>query len=142
MIRAKDINRLLEEWKLVRGKKIEVLENPSSWREASSAFKERFRELKRWMDVAPILRFFYHPVSEEIKIWVGYDATHEDIVQMPALEHYWLGWILISNRIVHVLTSEGDDLTSSDEAPIPLAKFLRGLEFGHVDVEDYESEDY
>ena len=79
MIKAAYINNLFEEWKSVRGKKIEVLDNPSSWREAFSAFKPDLRELKK-KGISQLLRFVYHPKTEEIKIWIGFFAIHEDIL--------------------------------------------------------------
>ena len=137
MIKAAYINNLFEEWKSVRGKKIEVLDNPSSWREAFSAFKPDLRELKK-KGISQLLRFVYHPKTKEIKIWIGYEAVHEDIIRLPALHAYWLGWIDSLRRTVEVVTTEGDTLTSLDESPVSLAKFLWGLEFGDVNIDDYE----
>ena len=109
MIKASNIIRLLEEWKTVHNYRLEVLINPSSWREAASDLRRELRNAKldataRGIraadDFASLLRFSYFPETEEIKIWVAFYANHDQIVPEWVDDDVWNGWIDIDHRKV------------------------------------------
>jgi hypothetical protein len=118
-----------EEWIAVRSRKVEVLDDLSSWKEAVSAFKYRLQELK--VDgIGQVLRFLYQPRRGVIKIWVGYDAVHVDVVDLPMLSKWWLGWIDVPRRVVEIMDDNRKYVLDRERVPVTLAHFIGGLRLG------------
>jgi hypothetical protein len=123
------LNLLNESWVQVRRQKVEVIDNPSSWKEVVSDFKDDLLELKR--EGAPqILRFVYEPTYGTIKAWIASQAIHADVVTPSGLNLYWTGFIDIPKRVMEISTPGMWDrqiITSPIQIPSQLSKFLDGL---------------
>jgi hypothetical protein len=137
MIRARDILTFLEDWLKIRGKQVEIIENPMHWRDVVSDLKDELRELKR-IGGAPVFRFFYYEKGNILKVWIGFWAVHVDVIKLcPTVNDMecWYGWIDTVHRIAEVTTPNGSEdpdhfVETFDELPIRLQKFLSGLKLG------------
>jgi hypothetical protein len=131
MIKASQINNLLEEWVSLNQQKFEVLENPTTWREAASSFKKELKELIS-LD-SRLLRFIYKPKTKKLRVWIAYYATHGDLLPGRMLDDDdWYGWINILNKTAGVSNATKaykEYILSIKQVPEELAKFLSGLKF-------------
>jgi hypothetical protein len=132
MIRAKDILALTEKWIKAYGASVEILENPSSWREASSDLKDErgwnYREGE-----SRDLRFSLDPESRELLVWIAQRAIHIQVVPPPRFSNTWRGYINITKKTVKMNPPQG---WIDHRAPWPeeLISFTRGLRFkGRMD---------
>jgi hypothetical protein len=133
MIRAIDIiHRLSERWvtDTSNGRPFEVVENASTWREAAKFLRDDLQEVVTIKHASPILRYGYNAETKEIKAWVGYHATHEQIY--PDLsDDTWddsiFGYIEVKKRL-SVAVSFNGTYKHLKELPRDLQSFLRGTE--------------
>jgi hypothetical protein len=128
MIKASDINNILQEaWVSVYNQKLELLENPSSWREAWSEFR---KELNALDEDAKTLRFIYLMSTNSIYVWVAAYAIHMSVINTKAVKgklgDMWLGefsdHVVILRKPVHGVR----EITKLD-IPKGLMAFLSGL---------------
>ena len=124
MIRAKDINNVLEGWITTKRGKVEILENPSTWQEVMKRLKDVLRDIVVLKGAYPVVRFVYNPRTEEIKAWAAYLASHYDVYKDE--EDLVTGFFDPRDRTAVVLMGRGDIL-DLQELPERLQQFLRGM---------------
>jgi hypothetical protein len=128
MIRAKDINNLLEEWITTKRGKVEILEDPSTWREVMTSLKDVLRDIVVLQGAYPVVRFLYNPETEKIKAWAAYLASHYDVYHNGDEEGYSAtGYFDPRNRTAVVFLEGEYDILDLKELPERLQQFLRGL---------------
>lgn len=125
MITAKQILEFYT--KTYGNKSLEVLVNPSTWREAAKEFRSDLRELNLLKKVPPVLRYGYNPDTEEIGVWIAFLATHEDVYGYSRVTRLSVGYFDPTIRKGSVLTDNGV-ITDMDRLPKRLQEFLSGLE--------------
>jgi hypothetical protein len=139
MIKASDINNLLEKWMTTStGYKFEVLENPLTWKEAAKALKDDLRDVVVIQKANPVLRWGYDPRTEEVKAWVGYLAIHSKVY---GSEYDWdknnmiFGYIDTRRKISDALGwgKYFGDFKNMKDLPERLQIFLRGTTLDFVD---------
>ena len=125
MIKASDI--IKESWVTLFDKRVEILDFPSSWRSAASAFK---KELKDMDSDSQLLRFVYVTEPEDLKVWLGFAATHSSVITARVVRgayvNMWVGEIVLPDRSVVVRRGLGE-VGSLDNIPEKLRQFLKGL---------------
>ena len=139
MIKASQINDLLEEWVRVgvypTQKRVEVIINPSNWRDVARDLKGELQKIVREYQAGQILRYGYDPSNNEIRVWVGYLATHEQIYAFQSeeeVDQMFFGYIDVGNRVTEVIPQEYElykrihNSLSFDELPKRLQRFLQG----------------
>ena len=125
MIKASQINDLLEEWVRTNSTTVEVIENPVSWREAARQLKDELEDVVNIHKVAPVFRFSYNRVSEDLKVWVAYYAIHHQVCGVLSDEEFSQtvsGFIDVKKRTSRAFPSQN--------LPKKLRLFLRGTEIG------------
>ena len=127
MIKAKDIIRLSEKWITAYGAQVEVLENPRSWREASSDLKDE-RGWNYRQGESRDLRFTLDPESGELLVWIAQRALHVQIVPPPRFSETWRGYIDVTKRTVKASPPEGLQEVRL-LLPKELSSFTSGLRF-------------
>jgi hypothetical protein len=132
MIKASQVLALLEGWVAVGPTtdfKVEVLEDPSSWQEATSDLSYEWKNLRKkglmGADFPRLLRFAYSPRSGEIKAWIAFWATHHNILG-SAERDWWCGEVNVDKKIADI-SSGNTFYTDSGELPPKLQKFLNRL---------------
>jgi hypothetical protein len=134
MIKASDVNNLLEKWMTIRNKKFEVLDDLSSWREIRPAFKDRLPDLKL-SNIPFDFRLIYYPETEKIETWLSADALHHDVFTKGDSEKryggVWVGVIDPEHKEAWISDPELEEILSFEKLPKKLASFLHGLTLIH-----------
>ena len=141
MIKSKDIIELLEKWvkAKVEWKSYEIMENPSTWREAVDHLKDVLLQVDKLRKNDQFLRFVYNPKGNELLVWVSYYAVFKDIMSDAELRSSWLGNISIVDKVVNLHSPQDSEynrkrVDNKEELPEKLKDFLAGLHFHFGDV--------
>jgi hypothetical protein len=107
-------------------KPITYSRNPSSLSQALIDLKDETRDPVLEFKKDPLLRFFYDPRRDELKVWCAYRATH-DRFEGGGSGYYVLGTVNATYKMYTTESDHPDYCPALDQTFPKLASFERGL---------------
>ena len=139
LIKASKIITLLEEWVGVGDHKVEILENPLNWRSAASYFRKDLVKLRKELELrygtlaksedSQLLRFIYDRKTDDIQVWIAYQAIHGDLVSSVELKNTFYGAFNVYTKAALVVNPRAMQyIVDVRKLPKKLAAFVSGLD--------------